>query len=157
MQISKELVVSFHYSLLNDKAEVIETSREQDAIVYLYGHNQIVPGLEESMLGKSAGDKFQVKVKAERGYGAWDESKVYDIEAQVFSQMADLSEGLICQVTNPDGLEELVTVVEIAEDIISVDANHPYAGQDLKFSVEIVAVRNASERELAESKVIPHC
>jgi FKBP-type peptidyl-prolyl cis-trans isomerase SlyD len=143
MQINQNCHVSFHYALLNEKGEVIETSREQPPIDFTTGNKQIVPGLENGMLGKAVGDKFQLKVKAEQGYGHWDEDKVYDIAAEVFSGVQDIEVGLMCEVTNPDGVKELVTIVEINDELISVDANHPYAGNDLKFSIEIVSVTNA--------------
>ena len=140
MQINQNCSVSFHYALLNAKGEVLETSREQAPITFTTGKNQIVPGLEKGMLGRAVGDKFQLKIKAEQGYGAWDEDKVFDIQASVFADMQAVDIGLMCEVTNPEGKKELVTVIEISEDAITVDANHAYAGHELKFSVEIMAI-----------------
>ncbi|MCJ8297666.1 MAG: peptidylprolyl isomerase [Pseudomonadales bacterium] len=153
MQVTKDNVVYFHYSLLDDKGAVVETSRDQSAMAFIVGKKQIVPGLEQAMLGRSAGDKFQVKIKPEQGYGVWDEAKVYDIEASVFGQMEDLEVGFMCHVTSPEGEQQLVTVMEITPELITVDANHAYAGLDLKFSVEITEVRKASNVELQSSSV----
>ncbi|EPJ44085.1 MAG: hypothetical protein OFPII_37450 [Osedax symbiont Rs1] len=153
MQISKGCVVYFHYSLLGEKGEVLESSREQAAVPFIYGRDKIVPGLEKGMLAKSTGDKFQLKVKADQGYGAWQEDKVYDVAAAMFEQVKDLSAGLMCHVTNPEGEKELVTVVEVTDDLVTVDANHAYAGLDLKFSVEIIDVRKASAEELAGAQI----
>ncbi|MCJ8337678.1 MAG: peptidylprolyl isomerase [Pseudomonadales bacterium] len=153
MQVTKDNVVYFHYSLLDDKGAVVETSRDQSAMAFIVGKKQIVPGLEQAMLGRSAGDKFQVKIKPEQGYGVWDEAKVYDIEASVFAQMADFEVGFMCHVTSPEGEQQLVTVMEITPELITVDANHAYAGLDLKFSVEITEVRKASNVELQSSSV----
>ncbi|MEH6445151.1 MAG: FKBP-type peptidyl-prolyl cis-trans isomerase [Oceanospirillaceae bacterium] len=140
MQINQECTVSFHYSLLNEKGEVVDTSKDQEPVSFETGKGKIIPGLEKGMQGKSIGDKFQLKIKADDGYGQWDEEKVYDIDAGIFSGMDDLEVGLMCEVTNPQGEKELVTVVEISDELITVDANHPYVGNDLKFSIEIVNV-----------------
>ncbi|MGB1237746.1 MAG: FKBP-type peptidyl-prolyl cis-trans isomerase [Pseudomonadales bacterium] len=144
MQISDNSEVIFHYALLDDKGKVVDTSREGEPASCVIGRKQIVPGLEAGMMGHSAGDKFQLKVKAEQGYGAWDEDNVYDIDAAAFGDVAELELGTMCQVTNAQGDEALVTVVEINEETVSVDANHPYAGVDLKFSIEILEVRKPS-------------
>jgi len=144
MQINSNCEVSFHYSLLDEKGAVVETSRESQAPVFTTGKQQIIAGLEEGMLGKSAGDKFQLKIKPEKGYGQWSEDKVFDIDAAMFGEVEDLAEGLVCNVTNPEGVEELVCVVAINNEVVTVDANHPFAGLELKFSVEIIKVSAAS-------------
>lgn len=140
MQISQQSVVTFHYALLNEKGEVMDTSRGQEAVSFIVGEKQILPGLEEAMLGKSAGDKFQLKLKAEQGYGQWMDDKVYDIALSAFSEVEGFAVDMVCEVTNPEGNKEIVTVIAIEDDRVTVDANHPYAGVDLKFSVEITDV-----------------
>jgi len=141
MQIAADNTVFFHYSLIGEKGEVIETSREQEPLSFVVGQNQIVPGLEKAMLGKSAGDKFQVKVKSDDAYGQWLDEKVYDVELQVFEGIENLEVGLMCQLTNEQNEQELVCVVEINDSVVTVDSNHPYAGLDIKFSVEITDVK----------------
>jgi len=140
MQINSNCEVTFHYSLLDEKGGVVETSREAEAPVFTTGQQQVIVGLEEGMLGKSAGDKFQLKIKSDKAYGQWSEDKVFDIEAAMFGEVEELAEGLVCNVTNPEGEEELVCVVAINDDLVTVDANHPFAGLDLKFSIEIMKV-----------------
>ena len=140
MQINTNCEVSFHYSLIDEKGAVVESSREGDAPTFTTGQKQIIVGLDEGRLGKSIGDKFQLKIKADKAYGQWDEEKVYDIEAAVFGDVDNLEVGLACNVTNPQGEEELVCVVAINDTLITVDPNHPFAGLDLKFSIEIMGV-----------------
>lgn len=140
MQINTNCDVTFHYSLIDEKGAVIESSREGEAPTFSTGQKQIISGLEAGMLGKSPGDKFQLKIKADQAYGQWSEEKVYDIEATVFGDIEDLEVGLVCNATNPQGEEELVCVVAINDDLITVDSNHPFAGLDLKFSIEIMKV-----------------
>jgi len=153
MQVSEDNVVYFHYSLLDEKGAVIESSRDHSPVAFIVGKKQIVPGLEQAMLSKSAGAKFQIKLKPEQGYGVWDEAKVFDIDASVFAQVQGLEEGFMCHVTDPEGEQQLVTVMEITPELITVDANHAYAGLDLKFSVEITEVRKATAAELESSSV----
>ncbi|NRA20779.1 MAG: FKBP-type peptidyl-prolyl cis-trans isomerase [Oceanospirillaceae bacterium] len=144
MQINTNCEVSFHYALIDAKGAVIESSREADAPTFTTGQKQIIAGLEAGMLGKSPGDKFQLKIKADQGYGLWSEDKVFDIEAGMFSDIENLEVGLVCNVTTPEGEDELVCVVAINEDLVTVDANHRFAGVDLKFSIEIMAVKAVS-------------
>jgi FKBP-type peptidyl-prolyl cis-trans isomerase SlyD len=143
MQINQQCIVTFHYALLGEKGEVMDTSRGQEAVSFTVGEKQILPGLEEAMLGKSTGDKFQLKLKAAQGYGEWSDDKVYDIAASAFSELESVEIDMICEVTNPEGNKEIVSVVSVEEDLVTVDANHPYAGVDLKFSVEIMDVSKA--------------
>lgn len=140
MQINQQCVVGFHYALLDEKGQVIESSREQDAVSFTTGEKQIIPALEQAMLGKSAGDKFQLKLKAAQAYGEWVDEKAYDIAKTDLAGLQEIELGMACEVTNPQGEKELVTIVAIEEDRITVDSNHPYAGVDLKFSIEIMSV-----------------
>ena len=149
MQINDNCLVHFHYSLLDEKGQIIESTRDGDPIPYLHGKQNIVPGLETAMTGRSAGDSFQVKLKPEQGYGLYDEDKVYDVAAELFKDFEGLEPGALCQLTNEQGQPELVTIIEIGEEQITVDGNHPYAGINLKFSVEVISVRAANEQELA--------
>ncbi len=144
MQINQQCVVTFHYALLNEKGEVMDTSRGQEAVSFTTGEKQILPGLEDAMLGKSTGDKFQLKLKAAQGYGEWSEDKVYDIAMDAFSELGKVDVDMVCEVTNPEGEKEIVTIAAIEEDRVTVDANHPYAGVDLKFSIEIMEVSKAA-------------
>ena len=149
MQISQNAVVTFHYALINDQGEVIDGTKGGDPIPYLHGHKNIVPGLELALEGKALGDHFKISLKANEAYGAYDEDKVFDVERSLFSVIPDLAEGYMCHLTNEQGQDELVTVIEINDELVTVDANHPYAGQDLTFDVEVVSVRPATEQELA--------
>ncbi len=143
MQINQQCIVTFHYALLNEKGEVMDTSRGQEAVSFTVGEKQILPGLEEAMVGKSTGDKFQLKLKPSQGYGEWSDDRVYDIAISAFSELESVDVDMVCEVTNPEGNKEIVTIVSVEEDRVTVDANHPYAGVDLKFSIEIVDVSKA--------------
>lgn len=152
MQISLNSVVYFHYSLLNEKGGVIETSKGEDPVIFIQGKGQIVKGLEAAMLGKSEGSQFQTKIKADQGYGEWDEDKVFDISIDDIADVESLEVGMLCQVTTPEDEQALVEVIQLTDTLVTVDSNHPYAGEDLKFSIEVIKVRKATEDELASGK-----
>ncbi|MFW1676748.1 FKBP-type peptidyl-prolyl cis-trans isomerase [Pontibacter sp. JAM-7] len=155
MQVEENKVVLFHYSLINDQDEVIDGSRGGEPLPYLHGHNNIVPGLEQAMTGRKVGDQFKITVPPEQGYGIRDEDKVYVVDRASFAGFSDLETGMLCQMENPEGDPEYVTVVAIEDDEVTVDGNHPFAGQVLSFDVEVVAVREATEQELSAGRIEP--
>ncbi|MDF2181860.1 peptidylprolyl isomerase [Neptuniibacter sp. CAU 1671] len=155
MQIADNSVVLFHYSLVNEQGEVIEGSRGGDPLPYLHGHRNIVPGLEKALTGRSVGDKFTIQLQPEEGYGLRDEDKVYVVDRASFAGFDTLETGMLCQMEDPEGQPEYVTVVDINDEEVTVDGNHPYAGQVLNFDVEVVAVREATESELAAGRIEP--
>ena len=154
MQISDNAVVYFHYALIDEEGEVLDGSQGGEPIPYLHGCHNIVPGLEKAMQGREAGEHFRVSLTPLEAYGEVDEDKIYDVQRQLFSNMPELAVGLMCHMTNEAGEDEVVSVIEIEEDLVSVDANHPYAGQSLTFDVEIISVRMATPQELQAGRAI---
>ena len=140
-------VLSFHYILTNNKDEVIDTSRSGGtAFPVMEGAQQIIPGLEVELFKMSVGDKKKVHVKAEQAYGVLRE----DLKVKV--QRDQLPEGEIkvgIQFSAGEGHGPVFTVTKIEEDGVSLDGNHPLAGQDLTFDVEIASVREATKEEKA--------
>ena len=148
MPIADNDVVTFHYTLKGDTDEVIDSSAGGEPLAYLHGHGNIVPGLERELTGKSVGDRLQVRVPAAQGYGEYDRALVQKVPRRALKGIADLRVGLRLQAGH-----QAVTVKHIAGDMITLDGNHPLAGQDLNFDVEITAVRPATEEELAHGHV----
>ena len=148
MPIADNDVVTFHYTLKGDSDEVIDSSAGGEPLAYLHGHGNIVPGLERELTGKSVGDRLQVRVPAAQGYGEYDRALVQKVPRRALKGIADLRVGLRLQAGH-----QAVTVKHIAGDMITLDGNHPLAGQDLNFDVEITAVRPATEEELAHGHV----
>jgi FKBP-type peptidyl-prolyl cis-trans isomerase SlyD len=144
MPIADNDVVTFHYTLKGDTDEVIDSSAGGEPLAYLHGHGNIVPGLERELTGKSVGDRLQVRVPAAQGYGEYDGALVQKVPRRALKGIANLRVGLRLQAGH-----QAVTVKHIAGDMITLDGNHPLAGQDLNFDVEITAVRPATEEELA--------
>jgi FKBP-type peptidyl-prolyl cis-trans isomerase SlyD len=139
-------VVSFHYTLANQDGEQIESSRDQQPMTYLHGGNNIIPGLEKAMAGKSVGDEFQVTVEAAEAYGERNEDKLQRIPAKHFKNLKRLMPGQLVALQTQQGQMQ-VTVVKIGRFNVDVDANHPLAGQALTFDVEVTEIRDASEEE----------
>lgn len=152
MQIAENTVASFHYTLTNDAGEVLDTSRGREPLVYLHGAGNIVPGLEEAMAGRKPGDSFKVDVAPEDGYGNHHEGLVQDVPRAAFQGVDEIEPGMSFQANTPQGVHS-VTVTKVTSDTITVDGNHPLAGQTLHFDVEVTDVRAASAEELAHGHV----
>lgn len=148
MQIEKDKVVQFHYALSDSDGNLIEDSRDGDPMAYLHGANNIIPGLEEALAGHAAGDKVEVEVPPEKGYGMREEDQVQRISAKYLKHAGKLRPGMQVPLKTEDG-QRWVTVVKVGLKTVDVDANHPFAGKTLTFSVEITDVRDATEEEVA--------
>lgn len=147
MQIAENTVVQIHYTLKNAAGDVIDTSAGQEPLAYLHGGGNIVEGLESALVGKAVGDKLDVTVEPERGYGERREDLVQDVERSNFVGVEEIEVGMQFLAQTPWG-EQPVTVIAVADDSVQLDGNHPLAGETLNFSVEVVDVRQASEDEL---------
>jgi FKBP-type peptidyl-prolyl cis-trans isomerase SlyD len=152
MEIAKDHAVRFHYTLTDDEGQVLDDSRQAGPLGYLHGHDNIIPGLERAMTGHEAGDEFEVTVEAEEAYGQRDEELVEKVSASLFEGVDDVEVGMQFRAQGDDG-EQLVTVVEVQGDEVTIDANHPLAGERLNFAVEITEVRPATESELRHGHV----
>jgi FKBP-type peptidyl-prolyl cis-trans isomerase SlyD len=152
MQIANQRVALFHYTLTDDKGEVIDSSAGGEPLAYLHGGGNIVPGLEQALEGKVAGDKLKVKVSPEQGYGLRDEALVQQVPRRAFQGVADVQPGMQFHANGPQG-PVTVTVMRVAGDMITIDGNHALAGENLNFDVEITEVREATEDELAHGHV----
>ena len=152
MQIADQTVASFHYTLTNDAGEVLDSSRGREHLAYLHGAGNIVPGLEQAMEGKSSGDSFKVDVAPEQGYGVHHDGLVQDVPRAAFQGVDEIEPGMSFQANTPQGSHSVV-VTRVTADTITVDGNHPLAGQTLHFDVEVTDVRAASAEELAHGHV----
>lgn len=152
MQIAERSVASFHYTLTNDAGDVLDSSEGREPLAYLHGVGNIVPGLEREMAGHVAGDSFRVDVAPEDGYGDYIDELVQVVPRKSFEGVADLAVGMQFQAQTGQG-PIAVVVTEIEGDSVTVDGNHPLAGETLHFAVEIVEVRAASAEELQHGHV----
>jgi FKBP-type peptidyl-prolyl cis-trans isomerase SlyD len=141
-------VVSIHYTLRDDDGDVVDSSTGGEPLEYLHGAGNIVPGLENEMVGKAAGDKFKVTVKPSEGYGEVQGDGPRAVPKSAFPKDAELEEGMQLFVRGPDGEPFPVWVVAIEDDHVMLDANHPLAGENLHFEVEVVSMRDATKEEV---------
>jgi FKBP-type peptidyl-prolyl cis-trans isomerase SlyD len=152
MQIANRHAVTFHYTLTDDAGNVIDSSDGREPLAYIHGEGHIVPGLEKALEGRSVGDQFKVDVAPEEGYGVRHDELVQVVPKAAFQGVEDLQPGMQFQGRNDQGSIN-VTVSKIEGDNVTVDGNHPLAGQTLHFAVEITGVRDASEEELAHGHI----
>ena len=151
MTVENGKVVSFHYTLTNAQGDVLDQSQEHP-MPYLHGAGNIIPGLEKELAGKKVGDKLTVNVPAAEAYGEYHEQLVNDVPREAFRGVDQIEPGMQFQANTPEGVQ-VITVKAVNGETVTVDANHPLAGQDLNFDVEIVEVREATEEESAHGHV----
>jgi FKBP-type peptidyl-prolyl cis-trans isomerase SlyD len=152
MQIEKNRVVTLHYTLRDDQGAVIDSSSGRGPLSYLHGKGNIVPGLEQALAGKAAGDKLDVTVVPEQGYGPRDERLVQILPRTRFDEITSITPGMQVRASGPQG-QRIVTVVKVERDFVTVDGNHPLAGRTLHFSVEVAEVRRATHEEVSHGHV----
>lgn len=146
MQISANKVVSIHYTLKNDAGEVLDSSSGREPLSYLQGGGNIVPGLEKALEGKSSGEKVNVSVVPEEGYGPRHDGLMQEVPRDAFQGVEDIKPGMQFHAQGPQG-PLVVTVVEAGDETVKVDGNHPLAGETLHFDVEVTDVREATDEE----------
>ena len=152
MQIGDRTVASFHYTLTDEAGTVIDSSRGREPLAYLHGAGNIVPGLEKEMVGHSAGDRFDVLVSPEEGYGQHEPQLVQVVPREAFQGVDDLQVGMEFQAHTAHGPMS-VAIAGINGDEVTVDGNHPLAGKKLHFAIEVTEVRDASLEELSHGHV----
>lgn len=142
--------LSFHYTLRDARGRVLDTSRGNTPMGCIEGAGQIIEGLEDSLRTMQAGERREVVVPPERGYGLTDESQIQAVPRSALP-VTEVRVGDQFQ-TGPDRHDPIVTVVAMEGDLVRLDANHPLAGQTLHFEVELVAVRPATPEELRTAR-----
>lgn len=151
MQISHEKVAAIHYTLRDNNGKVLDSSEGKDPLYYLHGFGNLIPGMEEGLEGKAVGDKFEIKVSPEKGYGVRNDAAVQAVPREAFGD-AVVNVGMQFRAGNENG-QYIVTVIEVGEETVTVDGNHPLAGVELHFHVEVMEVRDASADEIAHGHV----
>lgn len=152
MQIEQNSVVTLHYTLKDNDGNIIDQS-DDGSFLYLHGAMNIIPGLENALAGKSAGDEFSVSVSPEEGYGAKDPERIQEVPKEMFENADEITPGVQFHAQGPDGNAVVVTVIEVKDEAVVIDGNHALAGVDLNFSVSVVDVREATEEEVSHGHV----
>jgi len=152
MQVANKLAVSIHYTLTNSAGEQLDSSIGSEPLVYLHGEGNIIPGLEQALTGKKVADKLDVTIAAANAYGEYYADRVQTISRSIFEGIDTIELGMMFDADVSHG-PGIVTVTKIEGDDITIDGNHPLAGEDLTFAVEIIEVRPATADELAHGHV----
>ena len=148
MQITKNKVASIHYTLRDNTGAILDTSDGREPLSYLHGAGNLILGMEEGLEGKTTGDKFQLTIAPEKGYGEKDPSMTQKVPRSAFGDQ-EVKTGM--KFSTDRGA--VVTVTDVGLDAITVDANHPLAGVELSFAVEVMEVRNATAEEIQHGHV----
>lgn len=148
MQISQHKVASIHYTLTDNDGKVLDSSVGREPLTYIHGTGNLIPGMEEGMQGKIKGDKFNLKVSPEKGYGVKSDKLLQQVPRSSFGTQP-VQIGMQFQTNNG----QVVTITKIGLDSITVDGNHPLAGVELNFAVEVLDVRSATTEEISHGHV----
>ena len=148
MTITKNKVAAIHYTLRDSNGNVLDSSQGRDPLYYLHGANNLIPGMEEGLEGRTKGDKLKLDVAPEKGYGKRDPQLVEEVPLKAFGGQT-IEVGM--QFEANDG--QVITVTEVGPETVTVDANHPLADQNLHFDVEVLDVRDATADELSHGHV----
>ncbi|MEX1111470.1 MAG: peptidylprolyl isomerase [Chthoniobacterales bacterium] len=153
MKIAKYHAVFFDYEVRNSRSETLDSSANSGApMAYVHGYASIVPGLEKALEGKVAGEQLDVTVPPVEAYGLRDERRVGQVERSIFPEGAEIKPGMRFRASSEEG-SDLVVVTAVDGDTITVDANHPLAGETLTFAVTVRDVRPARPEEITHGHV----
>lgn len=144
--IANDHVVTFNYTLTNAEGTVLQETNGEP-LAYLHGKGEIIPGLEKEFTGKATGAAFKVSIVAEEAYGHYNDALVQEVPKEMFQGVDEIAVGMEFQAQTEAGIN-IVKVKAVNAETIVIDANHPLAGQDLTFDVEVASVREATEEEL---------
>lgn len=146
MIISDNSVVTLHFTVSSADGTQIDSSRDSQPMVHLQGSHYLIQGFEEALEGKSAGDSFSINIAPEKAYGERHEELVQAVPVSMFEGL-EVSPGMTFRATTDEG-EQSVMIVDVNDDEVIVDGNHPLSGMTLTFDVEVLEVREATEDEI---------
>lgn len=152
MKISDKMAVSIHYTLTNSAGENLDSSRGEEPMVYLHGYGQIITGLENALKGKEIRDKFNTTIAPADAYGELREDMLKVVPMSMFEGMDKVEVGMQFHADANEGVD-VVTVTKIDGDQVTIDGNHPMAGEALTFDVEVMDIRPATADELSHQHI----
>ncbi len=153
MQIEKNKVVSFHYSLTVN-GDAVDSSRDRsEPMTVLVGNGGIIVGLENALIGHDSGDRFTVSIPPAEAYGEREEGRTQRVAKKYFPDANRLRVGGVTVLTEQGGQQRQVSVIKVGSSVVDIDLNHPLAGQTLDFDIEITDVRDAAPEEVAHGHV----
>jgi FKBP-type peptidyl-prolyl cis-trans isomerase SlyD len=157
MKIENNKAVTLNYTLKDDKDEMLDQSNNA-SFIYLHGFQNIIPGLESALTGRTKEDKFDLVIKPEDAYGEYNPKITQVVDRSMFDsgESGELQVGMQFQSQSEDGAMMIITISEINGDDITIDGNHPLAGITLHYNVHVVDVRDATEDEMSHGHIHAH-
>jgi len=152
MKISKNSVVVMHYAVSDSEGTLIDSSYDHKPMTIIQGTGYLIPGLEDALLERQAGDKFEVAVECKHAYGERHDEYVQTVPKELLQGVEELAVGTQLRASTDDG-EQTVIIIDINDKEVTVDGNHPLSGLDLRFDVDILEVREATVEELAHGHI----
>lgn len=146
-------VVFLHYVLTDVDGDIIDESTPDDPLAYIHGTGTLIPGMEEALAGRSVGEQFKVVIPPERGYGVRTTEGPKPVPRSAFPEGFEIVPGMQLDSEDEDGTETAIWIVDVEDDIVYIDTDHPLAGVTLQFDVSILTVRDATREELAHGHV----
>lgn len=140
MRIKKGSRVTFHYELRDESGEVVDSTYDGEPVVYIQGEGEIIEGLEEFLEGEEPGFSAKVTIPAEKAYGVTNDDLVVFAGPENFEDDVELEVGSTVETEDPDGETIVFRIIEISEDKVYLDGNHPLADQTLDYKVEVLEV-----------------
>jgi len=144
MRVTKNSVVKLSYTVSVNKGDIIDESPDTDPFEFYCGAGQLVPGFERALMGLRAGEKKEFTVPASEAYGERNDELIKRVARAALPKHIDVSEGMRIPMRSPEGVELVCRILEVQDNLVVADFNHPLAGQELSCSVNVIDVRNAS-------------
>ncbi|NOQ65363.1 MAG: peptidylprolyl isomerase [Methyloprofundus sp.] len=152
MKNTENPVVSIHYTLTNQAGEQLDSSIGAEPLSYLHGAGNIIPGLESALSETSVGDKLKVTIEAADAYGERNDEQIQEVSKEMFQGIDNIEVGMQFQADSSSG-PAIVTIKAVDGDKVTIDGNHPLAGEQLTFDVEVMEIRSATETEMEHGHI----
>ena len=145
LTVQDNLVVTIQYKIMDDEGTLLDKTEDDESMSYIHGTESLVPGLEKALSGKKTGDTLKVRVKSDDAYGDYNSDLVEVVDREDLSDLEPIEEGMEFESEDEDGDITVVEIKKIENDKVTLDANHPFAGKNLNFEVEILEIRKATD------------
>jgi len=153
MALQEKKVIIFNYTLKDENSEMLDSTEKGGPFSFVTGNKQVLPGLEVALSSMIIGSKKNIKLAAADAYGEYDEGAVQKVKRDLFPEEAELEIGTSYFAHSPEGQHLQFIITEIEDDVITANFNHPLAGKDLEFDVELLDVRDATSEEMQHGHV----
>jgi len=152
MLIDNNKVITINYTLKNDDGNLIDESND-GSFCYLHGADNIIPGMEQALHGKTKDDQLQLSLKPDEAYGEYVEALTQIVDRAMFDVNDTIEAGMQFQAQSENGQMIMITVTSVDGDNVTIDGNHPLAGETLHYDITVVDVRDATEEEISHGHV----